>query len=106
MKRIVGLTICVICFTTILFSALIKPIPDEIKVDKKKVQLGKKLFFDPVLSKDGTISCATCHDLQNGGDDGLKFSFGIRGRRGISILLRYIMLFLIFVNSGMVALKT
>jgi len=53
-----------------------------VKVDAKKVQLGKKLFFDPILSKDGTISCATCHDLQNGGDDGLKFSFGIRGQEG------------------------
>jgi len=51
-------------------------------VDAKKVQLGKKLFFDPILSKDGTISCATCHDLQNGGDDGLKFSFGIGGQEG------------------------
>ena len=82
MKRVVGLTISVICFTAILFSAPIKPIPNEVKVDAKKVQLGKKLFFDTILSKDGTISCATCHDLQNGGDDGLKFSFGIDGQIG------------------------
>ena len=67
---------------TILCAEPIKPIPDDIKVDAKKVQLGKKLFFDPILSKDGTISCATCHDLQNGGDDGLKFSFGIKGQKG------------------------
>jgi cytochrome c peroxidase len=67
---------------TMLFSEPIKPIPNEIKADMKKVQLGKKLFFDPILSKDGTISCATCHDLQNGGDDGLKFSFGIGGQEG------------------------
>jgi len=52
------------------------------KVNVKKAKLGKKLFFDPILSKDGTISCATCHDLQNGGDDGLKFSFGINGQKG------------------------
>jgi len=82
MKIVVNLTISVICFTVILFSGPIKPIPNEIKVDAKKVQLGKKLFFDPILSKDGTISCATCHDLQNGGDDGLKFSFGIKGQEG------------------------
>jgi len=82
MKIVVNLTINVICFTAILFSGPIKPIPNEIKVDAKKVQLGKKLFFDPILSKDGTISCATCHDLQNGGDDGLKFSFGIKGQEG------------------------
>jgi cytochrome c peroxidase len=81
-KRVFGSAISIICFTTILFSTPIKPIPNELKVDTKKVQLGKKLFFDPVLSKDGTISCATCHDLQNGGDDGLKFSFGIGGQKG------------------------
>ncbi len=82
MKRIIALTISIISITTILFSDPIKPIPNEVKVDAKKVQLGKKLFFDPILSKDGTISCATCHDLQNGGDDGLKFSFGIKGQEG------------------------
>ena len=60
----------------------IKPIPTVIKVNKEKAALGKKLFFDPLLSKDGTISCATCHDLQNGGDDGLKYSFGIHGQMG------------------------
>jgi len=82
MNRIVILTISIISISTILFSEPIKPIPNEIKVDAKKVQLGKKLFFDPILSKDGSISCATCHDLQNGGDDGLKFSFGIGGQEG------------------------
>ncbi len=82
MKIVIVLTISVICFTAILMSGPIKPIPNEVKVDAKKVQLGKKLFFDPILSKDGTISCATCHDLQNGGDDGLKFSFGIGGQEG------------------------
>ena len=82
MQRVIGVIITIICFNSILFSAPIKPIPNEIKVDAKKVQLGKKLFSDPILSKDGTISCATCHDLQKGGDDGLKFSFGIKGKEG------------------------
>ena len=54
----------------------------SMEVDEKKVELGKKLFFDTILSKDNTISCASCHDLQNGGDDGLKFSFGINGQEG------------------------
>lgn len=82
MKRVTGVIIGIICFNTMLFSAPISPIPNEVKVDAKKVQLGKKLFFDPILSKDKTISCATCHDLKNGGDDGLKFSFGIGGKEG------------------------
>ncbi len=60
----------------------ITPIPLIIQTDKAKVELGKKLFFDTILSADDTISCASCHDLQNGGDDGLKFSFGIDAKEG------------------------
>lgn len=41
------------------------------------VQLGKMLFFDPILSKDGTQSCASCHDQQNGFSDTLQFSIGV-----------------------------
>jgi len=82
MKKITLVAISVTATMTMLFSEPIKPIPNEIKADMKKVQLGKKLFSDPLLSKDGTISCSTCHNLQEGGDDGLKFSFGIKGRVG------------------------
>ncbi len=60
----------------------ITPLPQTIKVNQTKAELGKKLFFDPILSHDNTISCATCHDLQHGGDDGLKVSFGIEGKEG------------------------
>ena len=42
----------------------------------KKVELGKKLFFDPRLSKSGLISCNTCHNLAEGGDDGLAAAIG------------------------------
>jgi cytochrome c peroxidase len=76
----------VIVFILFLFSISnaepITPIPLTVETDKQKVALGKKLFFDTILSSDNTISCASCHDLQNGGDDGLKFSFGIRGQEG------------------------
>ena len=82
MQSIVRLIIGIISLSTMILSSTIKPIPFEIKVDDKKVKLGKELFFDTILSKDGTISCSTCHDLQNGGDDGLKFSVGIRGQVG------------------------
>jgi len=68
---------------TLLFSSeLITPIPTHMNVNKAKMQLGKKLFIDTRLSKDNTISCATCHDIYNGGDDGLKVSYGIKGRNG------------------------
>lgn len=39
-----------------------------------KIELGKKLFFDRRLSGDGTMSCATCHDPQQGFSDGIGIS--------------------------------
>lgn len=36
-------------------------IPDDNPLTKEKVELGKRLFFDPSLSFDGTVSCASCH---------------------------------------------
>ena len=41
-----------------------------------KIQLGKKLYFDPRLSKSGIISCNTCHNLGEGGDDGVPAAIG------------------------------
>jgi len=41
-----------------------------------KVELGKKLYFDPRLSKSGLISCNTCHNLMEGGDDGVSIAIG------------------------------
>jgi len=68
-------------FFTLIFAEPITPLK-TVKINPKKVQLGKALFFDTILSKNNTISCATCHDLKNGGDDGLKSSFGINGNQG------------------------
>lgn len=66
----------------LMASEPIQPIPQEIEVNEKKAALGKELFFDTLLSKDNTISCASCHLLQEGGDDNLRFSFGIKGQKG------------------------
>jgi cytochrome c peroxidase len=44
-----------------------------------KVELGKALFFDPRLSGNGTVSCATCHNPALGWSDGLKTGVGING---------------------------
>jgi cytochrome c peroxidase len=41
-----------------------------------KVELGKKLYFDPRLSKSGLISCNTCHNLAMGGADGVGAAIG------------------------------
>ncbi|EPD8509915.1 cytochrome-c peroxidase [Campylobacter upsaliensis] len=42
----------------------------------EKVELGKKLYFEPRLSKSGIISCNTCHNLGLGGDDGISAAVG------------------------------
>lgn len=45
----------------------------------QQIDLGRYLFFDPILSKDGTVSCASCHDPQKGLSDGLDRSIGVLG---------------------------
>ena len=47
----------------------ISPIPQNVTIDEDKALLGESLFFDTRLSKDNTIACATCHQLEAGGDD-------------------------------------
>ena len=68
--------------TLLLSKELITPIPLEVLYDKDKAKLGEKLFNDKRLSKDNTISCATCHILEEGGDDNIQVSFGINGQKG------------------------
>ena len=48
----------------------------------QKIQLGKLLYFDTRLSKDNTISCATCHDPAMGWSDAGPTSKGINGQMG------------------------
>ncbi len=58
-------------------SELLKLIDDPRNpITSEKVELGKKLYFDPRLSKSGIISCNTCHNLSEGGDDGVPAAIG------------------------------
>ena len=57
-------------------------IPPEHRVTPEKVALGRRLFFDPRLSRDGTVSCASCHDPERAFTDGRKVGEGIAGRLG------------------------
>ena len=77
-----GLALCLVSPAYGEAAEPIKPVPTVIEVDEAKVELGRKLFHDPRLSKNDTISCATCHDLSAGGDDGQVVSSGIEGRTG------------------------
>jgi len=51
-------------------------------LNPEKVALGRKLFHDPLLSGDGTVLCASCHDLATGGVDRKVHSTGVNGGRG------------------------
>jgi cytochrome c peroxidase len=57
---------------------------------KEGVQLGRKLFYDPILSRDSTLSCASCHHLNLSFTDSLSVSKGVdkvNGRRSAMSLL-------------------
>lgn len=54
----------------------IQPIVYPVDLNEAKVELGKKLFFDPRLSRSGWISCHSCHNLSMGGTDNLVSSIG------------------------------
>ncbi len=46
-----------------------------------KIALGKRLFFDTILSRDKNISCASCHKLKEGGDDNIPTAIGHEGQK-------------------------
>ena len=59
------------------------PAPADNPTTPEKVALGKRLFFDSTLSRDGTVSCASCHDVVGlAGADGRTTSVGIAGQAG------------------------
>ncbi len=57
----------------------LRPIPG---LDPGRVALGERLFHDARLSADFSLTCASCHNLAQGGVDGRKVSLGIKGALG------------------------
>lgn len=62
---------------------LFQPLPKEMGTDEypvmpERVDLGRKLFFDPRFSLDGTVSCAKCHQPSLYGTDALSKSIGVK----------------------------
>ena len=57
-------------------------IPSNNPQTEEGVLLGKKLFFDPILSDDGSLACAGCHNATNAFTDTTRFSDGIDGLFG------------------------
>lgn len=60
----------------------IQPILPPKNTNAGMAELGKKLFFDPRLSKSGFISCNSCHNLSMGGADNIRTSIGDRWHQG------------------------
>jgi cytochrome c peroxidase len=58
------------------------PIPVGNSMSPAKIELGKKLYFDPRLSRNGTVSCNSCHNVMKGGEDNSPVSTGIEGKKG------------------------
>jgi cytochrome c peroxidase len=60
----------------------IQPIPFPADLAPQKVELGKRLFYEPRLSRNNRIACSNCHDLDTGGTDRAARSIGIDGAVG------------------------
>lgn len=58
------------------------PHPEDNQPTAEKIALGKQLYFDPRLSSDNTISCASCHDPAKGWSNGEQFATGVGGAKG------------------------
>ncbi len=56
--------------------------PPDNELTPARVALGRKLFFDPILSEDGKVSCASCHQPEHGFADPRPVSLGIRSQAG------------------------
>ena len=57
--------------------------PQDNQPDASKINLGRQLFEDPILSIDSSISCASCHKSQIAFADNLTVSPGVEGRLGV-----------------------
>ncbi|HYL35612.1 MAG TPA: cytochrome c peroxidase [Bryobacteraceae bacterium] len=58
------------------------PAPEDNPLTPEKISLGRELFFDKRLSRDGSVSCSTCHDPERAFSDGRSMAVGVFGRVG------------------------
>ena len=57
-------------------------VPTLNPLTEEGVNLGRHLFYDPILSSDNTVSCASCHKQEYAFSDNKEFSFGVNGAIG------------------------
>ena len=58
------------------------PIPADNPLTAETISLGRRLYYDPILSVDNTVSCASCHSPQAGFADAKPVSTGVSGKKG------------------------
>src|SRR5207248_2927888 len=61
------------------------PVPDlprDNPLFEERVELGRRLFNEPLLSRNGQLSCASCHDAKHAFADARRFSVGVEERFG------------------------
>lgn len=102
MKTILLKLYFLICLGSVLIAGqdFILPIPKNQDIDKAKSKLGEKLFFDTSLSRNKTVSCFSCHDVFLNGADSKRIAVGIDQKKVLSILLRFLMPYLISGKIG------
>src|SRR5438874_7324830 len=61
---------------------LYMPVPEANPLTAEKIEEGRRLFFDRRLSRDGSVSCSSCHDPERAYSDGRAVAIGIDGRLG------------------------
>jgi len=86
-------------FDSVIWQAFI---PQDNALTPERVSLGHKLYFDKRLSADGTVSCATCHDVTRGFTDQLAVSEGIKeqfGHRNAPTTLNVALLQTVFLDG-------
>ena len=59
------------------------PIPSDNPPTKETIALGRRLFYDRHLSRDQTVSCASCHDTAKAFSDGRAVSLGVDSAKGV-----------------------
>jgi cytochrome c peroxidase len=78
----IAATLCIIGIAKAASDEPIAPVKPPANINLGMVELGKKLYFDPRLSKSGFISCNSCHNLSMGGTDNIPTSIGDQWQQG------------------------
>ncbi|BBP72659.1 cytochrome b6 [Pseudomonas sp. Seg1] len=82
LHRAMLLLFCVLCANARAepLDEPLKPLPKVEQQDARRVELGRRLFHEPRLSINNTLSCSSCHQLDKNGADSRAFSLGFDGK--------------------------